>query len=127
VSVTVRELGATTPAATVALSPYVMVSMVFDPEGIAITTSRVVTSSATGPRLVAPGGAVMERVSVNPTGTGVLSWAATFFTPAFPARINTVLDASETGVGCAPATAVAMRKVPGLPDSRSFADCAHTA
>lgn len=126
VSVTVRLLSVTTPAATVALSWYVMARVAFVFLGIPVTTSSAVVPSVTAPRDVAPGGAANVARSVTFAGIAALSCAVTLYV-RFGVGVVTVYVVLPfvTDVGCDPATAALILSNPGFPETAMV--CAPTA
>jgi hypothetical protein len=105
---------ATTPAAEVAESVYVMER--FDEKFLFVmfvTTVWGVVLSVTGPVLVAPGGATTEIVIVTPVGIAELMEATSCFVVPFATLTRYVAVELETPVGALPATAALMISAPG--------------
>lgn len=114
--VTVLLLDATTPAAAVALSVYVMVRFDANDELVTlVTTVCGVVVNVTVPTLVAPVGATSETVSVTPAGSAlVIDAVICFVVPDATFTRYRPVDV-ETVVGAAPATAELMISDPAAP------------
>lgn len=106
VSVTILFAEATTPAADVDDSVYVIVR--FDEKlvfVILVTTVWGAVVSVMVPALAAPGGAASEMVIVTPVGSAELSDAMSFFVVPEATFTRYFAVAVETVVGAVPATA----------------------
>jgi hypothetical protein len=112
-SVTVLFAEATTPAAVVADSVYVMVR--FDENDVfvmLVTTGCGVVVNVMVPALVAPGGAASEIFIVTPAGSAELRDAWIFFVVPLATFTRYFAVAVDALVGALPATAVVMISEP---------------